>query len=292
MAIGFADHIDGYVAVDAIVVRREHDAHPTPPSDPSSVRRCGEKRGEAVIELRLFREIVHQRHETCVAAQIRKQRVAGELCERRVAVSSGGLEPVDRIGSFPGYGVCACDRILRMMVMTERASILFGSSDIIREQPLVAHDAQRWDEARTFYEQALETFGDLRDSRRAASSLADLGTVARERGDVDRAAECYRQALALFVKLRHRRGVARVLELLAMLAVARGAFARTLTLSSAASRFRQMVGAQARAANQAQLTVAVQAAKQRLSAAAAEHAVERGATMTLTEAVQYAESEE
>jgi hypothetical protein len=120
--------------------------------------------------------------------------------------------------------------------------------------------------------------------------MADLGTVARHRGEKDRAADLYRQALAIYSAIGHRRGVARILELMSVLAASLGASERALTLSSAAARFRENIGVPGPVREKAELVSAVEVASSKLAAHAADEARRRGYAMTLPEAIRYAES--
>ena len=123
-----------------------------------------------------------------------------------------------------------------------------------------------------------------------ASTVADLGTIAREHGDRARAAERYREALSAFLHLGHRRGVARVLESMAVLAGQAGAPERALILSSAAATLRQKIGVPRPITDQAELSTWLETAREAVEPRAAEEALRRGALMSLTEAVRYAES--
>jgi len=124
-----------------------------------------------------------------------------------------------------------------------------------------------------------------------ASCTADLGTVARHRGDMERAADFYRQALALYSAIGHRRGVARILELMSVLAAGLGASERALTLSSAAARFRENIGVPGPISEQRELSSAVEVASSKLTSGVADAARRRGYAMSLTAAIRYAESQ-
>jgi hypothetical protein len=151
--------------------------------------------------------------------------------------------------------------------------------------------AQRlWDEGTRFNERALSIFRAAGDLWGIASTTADLGTIARDRGDdAARAMQLYREALELFIRLRHHRGVARILESIAVL-LTRSDPQRALTVASAAAALRRRLGVPAPITDQAALAQSVAQARQALDAVTAEEALRRGADMALSDVVRFAET--
>ena len=180
----------------------------------------------------------------------------------------------------------------------DEASAMFkGTGDLVscawslHHQGGVAGDQRLWDEAGKFYELALKEFRSLGDAWGTASTLAELGTMARNAGnESSRAAAYYREALALFLRLGHRRGLARVFESIAVLLERMGVHESALILGNAAATLRRKLGVPGPITDQGELAGALEAARGALEDPAAGYAQDRGAAMSLSEAVRYAES--
>ena len=74
--------------------------------------------------------------------------------------------------------------------------------------------------ARSFYEQSLAAFRQLRDGWGIASALSDLAGLSCDQGNNDEARRLYGESIQMFQNLGHKRGIARVLECLAANAAA------------------------------------------------------------------------
>ncbi len=153
--------------------------------------------------------------------------------------------------------------------------------DVAREQgDLVSAEA--------LYAEALQTFRAVDDSWGTGSALADLGAIARLRGD-GAAGRLYREALASFVKLDHRRGIARVLESLACLAAEGGQSERGIRLLAAATALRERIGAPpVPPADQAELDHSLEILQECLGLDAARCLWQEGARMSLEETIRLA----
>ncbi|MEO5988054.1 MAG: hypothetical protein ABIU54_02595, partial [Candidatus Eisenbacteria bacterium] len=88
----------------------------------------------------------------------------------------------------------------------------------------------------------------------------------------------------------HRRGVARVFESVVVLLGEAGEHERALILGGAAATLRRKLGVPAPITDHEELSKSLEFARRALSAAPAEEAQQRGASMSLSEAVRYAES--
>jgi predicted ATPase/DNA-binding winged helix-turn-helix (wHTH) protein len=164
-----------------------------------------------------------------------------------------------------------------------------GAAWSINQQGDIARDECDLATARHYYQRALSAFRKAGDRWGVARSLADLGYVYCEQGDYGAAHGAYREALEIFADLGHRRGIARALEGNACLAMAQGHAARALTLAAAAQHIRRLISAPLTQAEQLKLDQKLVRAKESLSEPAAIEAWEKGASMSLEEAVQFVE---
>ncbi|MEO5988602.1 MAG: protein kinase, partial [Candidatus Eisenbacteria bacterium] len=84
----------------------------------------------------------------------------------------------------------------------QRSGDRVSSAWALHHQGGVAGDQHLWEEATTFFESSLAAFRSLADAWGTASTLVDLGTMARRRGqERSRAEAYYREALVLFARL-------------------------------------------------------------------------------------------
>lgn len=146
--------------------------------------------------------------------------------------------------------------------------------------------------ARGLYRRALSAFREAGDPWGSARSLTDLAYIDCEQGDYGAARAANREALQIFAGLGHRRGLARTLEGFACLALARGRFARALTLAAAAARLRQLISAPLPQAEQLKLENTWQSAWESLSEPEGKCAWEKGSAMHLEKAIQYSLEDE
>jgi tetratricopeptide (TPR) repeat protein len=143
------------------------------------------------------------------------------------------------------------------------------------------------DAARELYRRALIAFREAADPWGTARSLTDLAQIDCEQGDHAAAHAAYREALEMFAALGHRRGIARTLEGYACLALARGEPARALMLASAAAHLRRQIGAPLSQAEQLKLDRTLLPAWESLAPSEGKSAWDRGASLTLDDAVEY-----
>jgi predicted ATPase len=143
----------------------------------------------------------------------------------------------------------------------------------LNHQGGIASDQLLWDDAAKFYESSLEAFRALGDAWGIATTVTDLGTIARERGEAADASRHYR-----------------VLESLAVLDAQTDRPERALVFASAASELRKKLGVPTPITDQAKLADCVETSRRQLEPQIASSAQHRGALLTLSELVSYAES--
>jgi hypothetical protein len=112
------------------------------------------------------------------------------------------------------------------------------------------------------YQDSLLTFSEIGDQWGIASSLADLGNLARDQKNFVEAEALYRSSLSIFQKLEHKRGIARILECFACSAAAQSKPERSLRLAGAASALRQSFGGPLTAEEHSQLEKNLEPARQ------------------------------
>ena len=162
-----------------------------------------------------------------------------------------------------------------------------GAGWSINQQGDIAREQGDLSAARDIYLQALSIFRETGDRWGTARSLADLGCIACEQGEPALAHTQYREALELFRALGHRRGIARTLEGFACLALARREPSRALTLTAAAQRMREQIGAPLPQAEQLKLNSMMKPAWEALGQSDAKSAWATGFTMSMESAVEY-----
>ena len=140
----------------------------------------------------------------------------------------------------------------------------------------------------SLYEESLGTFQELGDRWGIASSLADLGNLARDQGNYDRAESLYQQSMRMFQELEHKRGIARLLECLACSRAAQLRPKQALRLAGAAAAFRQTPGTPLTAAEQTKLERSLDPARQALTGKAGATAWLEGWVMPVEKAIEEA----
>jgi predicted ATPase/serine/threonine protein kinase/tetratricopeptide (TPR) repeat protein len=145
--------------------------------------------------------------------------------------------------------------------------------------------------ARSLYEQALEIFRDVGAKAGIARALTDLGNLACSEGAFDKAQELYAETLTLFSELGETRDITRVLEGIACATADSGKWERALRLAGAAAELRQSFGTPLPPSAKASLEKRLEAARTRLSSAAAAKAWMEGSRMTPQAAIEYALAE-
>jgi hypothetical protein len=136
------------------------------------------------------------------------------------------------------------------------------------------------------YEQGLAIFRELGDRWGIASTLADLGSLAREQGDYSTARSLYSESIKLFKELDHKRGIARLLECSACSAAAQLEAERSLRLAGAAAALRQNIGAPLTRTEQAKLKAALKPARQALTNTVAATAWLEGSALPVEKAIE------
>ncbi|MGH9812362.1 MAG: tetratricopeptide repeat protein, partial [Candidatus Acidiferrales bacterium] len=136
------------------------------------------------------------------------------------------------------------------------------------------------------YEQSLAAFRELGDRWGIASSLADLGNLARDERNYDAARSLYRESMRMFQGLQHKRGIARLLECFACLAAAQAEPERALRFAGAAAALRQTLGAPLTAGEQAKVETSLAPARQALTTTAAAAAWQQGWETPLEKGVE------
>jgi hypothetical protein len=142
--------------------------------------------------------------------------------------------------------------------------------------------------ARSFCEQSLATFRELRDGWGIASVLSDLASLSCDQGNDAEARRLYGESIRMFQELGHQRGIARALECLAASAAAQADAAQSLHLAGAAAALRQRLGAPLTPTEQRRLEKALEFARRTLGNASATAAWMEGWAMPVEQAVREA----
>jgi hypothetical protein len=142
--------------------------------------------------------------------------------------------------------------------------------------------------ARSFCEQSLAAFRQLRDGWGIASALSDLASLSCDQGNDREARRLYGESIRMFQELGHQRGIARVLECLAASAAAQSNSVQSLRLAGVAAALRQRLGAPLTPTEQRRLEKALEFARRTLGNAAATAAWMEGWATPVEQAVREA----
>jgi hypothetical protein len=142
--------------------------------------------------------------------------------------------------------------------------------------------------ARSFCEQSLAAFRQLRDGWGIASVVADLAGLSSDQGNIVEARRLYGQSIEMFQQLGHKRGIARALECLAVSAAAQSNAEQSLHLAGAAAALRQRLGTPLTPTEQPRLEKALDFARRSLGHAAGLTAWMEGWAMPVEQAVREA----
>jgi hypothetical protein len=142
--------------------------------------------------------------------------------------------------------------------------------------------------ARSFCEQSLAAFRELRDGWGIASALSDLASLSCDQGNDAEARRLYGESIRMFQELGHKRGIARALECLAASAAAQSNAQQSLHLAGAAAALRQRLGAPLTPTEQPRLEKALEFARRTLGNAAGLTAWMEGWAMPVEQAVREA----
>jgi predicted ATPase/DNA-binding CsgD family transcriptional regulator len=143
-------------------------------------------------------------------------------------------------------------------------------------------------QAERLFEQALAIWRELGDAWGIAWCLSGLGYVALDTGLYEVARDDFRQCLALRQPLGARGSLANSLESFASLASATGDAERALRLAGAVRQLRITMGERPPPAEAAAFDRTLDRARASLASRAAEAAMQRGAELSLSEALEYA----
>jgi predicted ATPase/serine/threonine protein kinase len=140
--------------------------------------------------------------------------------------------------------------------------------------------------ARSFCEQSLAAFRELRDGWGIASTLADLASLSCDLGNNAEARRLYGESIRMFQELGHKRGIARALECLAVSAAAQSKAEQSLHLAGAAAALRQRLGAPLAPTERPRLEKALEFARRTLGSTAGLAAWMEGWAMPVEQAVR------
>ncbi|MGH2535386.1 MAG: tetratricopeptide repeat protein [Thermomicrobiales bacterium] len=144
---------------------------------------------------------------------------------------------------------------------------IFSAGDPARAAPL--------------FEEALALFRECGSRRDAAASTANLGRVAQAEGDLSHAAALLAESVGLFHDIGNRLDVTESLEMLAGVAAAGSEGARAARLLGRAAALRDDLGAPLHPDQQANVDLAVAAARQQLEPTAYAAAFDKGRSLPL-----------
>ena len=172
--------------------------------------------------------------------------------------------------------------------MFRKAGDSAGIAWTLNYQGDVAREKADFVAARSFCEQSLNAFRQLRDIWGIASALSDLAGLNYDQGNNQEARRLYAESIWLFWDLGHKRGVARVLECFAASAAAQSKADQALRWAGAAAALRERLGAPLTPADRATLEKALEFARRTLGSPASLTAWMEGWAMPLEEAVKEA----
>jgi class 3 adenylate cyclase/tetratricopeptide (TPR) repeat protein len=144
------------------------------------------------------------------------------------------------------------------------------------------------DAARERLDRAVALYREVGDRWRIANALNNLGNVSRAQGDLDEARALYEESLTINSALGDGWAIAYLLEDIGVLSALRSQPARALRLTGAAAALREAINAPLPPADQEKLEANLAPARAALGDAAAE-AVSEGGTMSMEDAVTYAQ---
>jgi predicted ATPase/class 3 adenylate cyclase len=143
------------------------------------------------------------------------------------------------------------------------------------------------DEARPLLEEAVTLQREVGDRWMLGNALNNLANVARDQGDAAEAGALYGESLGIYRLLGDSCALAYLLEDVGRLAAAEGATDLSLCLAGAAAALRQEIGAPLTASESEQLEAALAPSRKAL-AAKAQHAWDKGSSLSLDQAIDLA----
>ncbi|HUF29529.1 MAG TPA: tetratricopeptide repeat protein [Gemmatimonadaceae bacterium] len=146
----------------------------------------------------------------------------------------------------------------------------------------------RLDEACTLYEDSFAIYEQLGNKAGAASAAADRGDTAIDARDPGSARQFLEAALSLYGDLGDTLGIARVLERFAALAAVEGHSARAIQIIAAAGALRTQLGVPLSEHEAEQIRRRLIAATEKLSESESAAAAERGSSMSVAQAIEFA----
>jgi tetratricopeptide (TPR) repeat protein len=152
----------------------------------------------------------------------------------------------------------------------------------------VALDQDDYSGARSRLEEAVTLLREIGDRWAIANSLNNLGNVARTQGDYPAAARLYGESLAIYREFDDRRALAYLLEDIGGLAAVQGQAERGLTLAAFAAGLRKTTGSPLSPAEEEKLDQMMAPARQSLDPISLALTMQRGRSMTLEQAIDYA----
>jgi len=144
------------------------------------------------------------------------------------------------------------------------------------------------DLARHHYEESLALGRRLNDRAAVARTLADLGNLTLEGGDLETARRFYVESLQESVKVGRRTTIARTLAAMARCAAGQSRYARAAKLAGAAESLLKTVGAAGESADQQAIQKVREATASAMPAAEHARAWTTGHQFAMDQAVQYA----
>jgi tetratricopeptide (TPR) repeat protein len=158
----------------------------------------------------------------------------------------------------------------------------------VNDLGLVLREMGEYDRAQELLEEGHALFLELGDRWGIGFSLANLGIVAWNRGEYDRAAALFSESLALRKVLGDRRGISTALTGLGVVSAARGQPEHSAVLYAAAEALRAALGIPPPPFIREEYDRQVAAVRAALDPAAFDAAWQRGAAMSMEDAIAFA----
>lgn len=222
-------------------------------------------------------------------------RKARELYEQSLQLFQACGDEKLQVNAFNGLGVSAyldgSPDIARQswekgLALAERLNDSFGSANLCISLGFLAKDDGDYQRMRGLFQRALEIYQTLEHKFGIMTATSNLGFAALHQGELETSLHFQRDALTAALELSHDDSIIRCLEDLASLAAAGGEAALALQIAATTTIQREALHLPIEPHDKALLEGYLEQARAALDERAIQQAIERGQTMTLTEAAK------